>query len=57
MKVEFEIEKKKTNIEGKEVEYFVLKRKLATDEYLEVPIKKDKLNMLLLSLKIEKMNK
>ena len=54
MKVEFLLEKKKGNIEGREVEYYVLRRPLATGDVLEVPMKGDKAKLLLLSLQIEK---
>ena len=54
MKVEFELEGKKfTTEQGKEVKYFVLKRKLIDNTTLEIPVKGDKSKLLLMSLAVE----
>jgi len=58
MKVEMELEKKSFKREdGQDIEYYVLKKKLVDNTYLEVPIKSDKAKLLLLSLTVEKYNK
>ena len=58
MKVEMELEKKSFKREdGTDIEYYVLKKKLIDNTYLEVPIKSDKAKLLLLSLTVEKYNK
>lgn len=58
MKIEMELEKKSFKREdGTDIEYYVLKKKLIDNTYLEVPIKSDKAKLLLLSLTVEKYNK
>lgn len=58
MKVEMELEKKSFKREdGTDIEYYVLKKKLVDNTFLEVPIKSDKAKLLLLSLTVEKYNK
>lgn len=57
MKVEFTMEKKKSVIEGQEVEYYVLVTKLVTGDMLQVPIKGDKAKLLALSYKIQQNQK
>ena len=56
MKVEFELGKKKINVEGKEIEYYVLKRELINGDKIEVSLKGDKAKLLLMSLHIESLN-
>lgn len=54
MKVEFEIvEKSFTSDDGNNHVYYVLQRKLITGDILEIPVKKDKYNLLNMSLTIE----
>ena len=54
MKVEMELEKKNFKREdGQEIEYYVLKRKLVDNTYLEIPVKSDKAKLMVLSLSIE----
>lgn len=54
MKVEMELEKKNFKKEdGQEIEYYVLKRKLVDNTYLEIPVKSDKAKLMVLSLSIE----
>lgn len=58
MKVDMELEKKSFKREdGQDIEYYVLKKKLIDNTFLEVPIKSDKAKLLLLSLTVEKYNK
>lgn len=56
MKVEFELGKKKINVEGKDIEYYVLKRELINGDKIEVSLKGDKAKLLLMSLHIESLN-
>lgn len=54
MKVEMELEKKNFKREdGQEIEYYVLKRKLVDNTYLEIPVKSDKAKLMVLNLSIE----
>lgn len=53
MKVEFEIKKLTTEIDGKKIEYYVLERTLINGETMRVTIKGDKAKLLLMSLAIE----
>lgn len=54
MKVEMELEKKNFKREdGQEIEYYVLKRKLVDNTYVEIPVKSDKAKLMVLSLSIE----
>lgn len=57
MKVEFELKKIATEIDGKQIEYYVLERKLVNGELMRVTIKGDKAKLLLMSLAIEKEQK
>ena len=57
MKVEFELTKKESEIEGKKIQYYVLKRTLINGETIEVTIKGDKAKLLLMSLYVEKNEK
>ena len=54
MKIEFMLEKKKSNIEGKEIEYYVLRKTLITGDVVEIPIKSDKAKLIALSTQVEK---
>lgn len=53
MKVTFDLGKKKSEIDGREVEYYVLKRTLINGDVIELPLKKVKAQLLLMSLSIE----
>lgn len=58
MKIEMELEKKNFKKEdGQEIEYYVIRKKLVDQSYLEIPIKSDKAKLLLMSLTVEKYNK
>lgn len=57
MKVEFEITKKESEIEGKKIQYYVLKRTLINGETIEVTLKGDKAKLLLMSLYVEETEK
>lgn len=54
MKVEFELKKITTEIDGKQIEYYVLERELVNGEKMRVTIKGDKAKLLLMSLAVEK---
>lgn len=54
MKVEFELlEKSFTSDDGKPIKYYVLSRQLFNGSLLEIPVKKDKADLLLMSLYAE----
>lgn len=53
-KVEFDIvEKNFTSQDGNTINYYVLQKKLITGDVLEIPVKKDKCKLLLMSLTLE----
>lgn len=56
MNVEFEIVKKESEIEGKKIQYYVLKRELINGDKIEITLKGDKAKLLLMSLHIESLN-
>ena len=54
MKIEMELEKKNFKREdGQEISYYVIKKKLLDNTYLEIPVKSDKARILLYDLSIE----
>ena len=57
MKIEFEVKEKSfTNEKGEEIKYWVISKKLVTGREINVAIKKDKAELLLMNEAVNKKN-